>query len=275
MRWAVAICGVLVFAATLALGAWIGRDRGEDEAARERGKRATTVAIALCLLGILFRVALPVSAEWAVIGGWDGYALIRPWWPLPFAMLLLGAGAPHMSTPAARKLVFAFAVIVALVSSQKMIATALFDPEDVSGSVGPDGVCGQSTGYTCGAAAAAMLLWHHGIEVDEREMAVRCWTNAMTGTDEFCVVRGLRQKLEGTGRVVRLETPSWEQLQARTTPGMATIKWSFFVDHWVLVREVTPQGVVVLDPVRGQVLLPEAEFREVWRGGLVTADVPQ
>lgn len=271
VRWIVALSWIAGFAAALGLGAWLGRERGDDEAAQARGKRVATLTIVVCLAVILFRVALPLSLEAALID-WDAYALVRPWWPIPFALTLLAAGSPHMSTPAARRLVLGFAVLVGCASAFKLVSTARFDPQDVSGVVGPDGVCGQTTSYTCGAAAAAMLLWHHGVEASEREMAELSWTNAMTGTDEFCVARGLRQKLAGSGRVVRLETPSWEALRRRDQPGMATIKWSLFVDHWVVVREVSDAGVVIGDPIRGKLTLSEAEFREVWRGGLVTAD---
>ncbi|MEZ6188575.1 MAG: cysteine peptidase family C39 domain-containing protein [Planctomycetota bacterium] len=273
MRWVVALGGIVVFVGALGLGAWLGRPRGEGEDEEPRGKRAATITIALCLGVILLRLALSPAREFALIG-WEDYALIRPWWPIPFALALLAAGSWHMRTPNARKLVLAFAVLLSGVTAHKMIATARFDPAEVTGRVGPDGVCLQTTDYTCGAAAAAELLGHLGVETDERDMAVRCWTNALTGTDEFCVARGLRQKLAGTGRVVRVQAPSFAELAAREEPGMATIQWSTFVDHWVVVRGVDARGVILGDPLRGKVVLSEAEFKAVWRGGLVTADRP-
>lgn len=271
MRWVVALLGIVVYAAALALGAWIGRPQGEDEAARAQSKRRATLAVAVCLGVILLRLAVPPPLEFALIG-WADYALLRPWWPIPFALTLLAAGSWHMSTPNARKLVFGFALLLGGVTAHKMIATARFDPAEVTGTVGPDGVCLQTTDYTCGAAAAAELLGHLGVQTDERDMAERCWTNALTGTDAFCVARGLRQMLAGSGREVRLSAPSFTELAARSEPGMATIKWSFFVDHWVVVREVGERGVVIGDPLRGKVVLSREEFEAVWRGGLVTAD---
>src|SRR5690606_34010665 len=112
---------------------------------------------------------------------------------------------------------------------------ARFDGSTVTGRVERNGVCQQTTDYTCGAAAAATLLHAYGVEADEQEMAERCWTNALTGTDELCVARGLRQKALPIGRRAVVGSMSYDELVARGEPVMVTVGWSLLVDHWVVV----------------------------------------
>ncbi|MCY3023004.1 MAG: cysteine peptidase family C39 domain-containing protein [Planctomycetota bacterium] len=53
-----------------------------------------------------------------------------------------------------------------------------------------DGVCLQSTGFTCAPAAAATVLSVHGVQTDESEMAARCETREC-GTFMADVAKGL------------------------------------------------------------------------------------
>jgi hypothetical protein len=202
---------------------------------------------------------------------YDFYAVIRPWWAVPVATLVLGVGVHHMSTPLARKLVGVFALGLYLSCVQRLWITATFDPETVTGVV-RNGICKQTTHYTCGAAAAAMLLDSHGVQVTEREMAEVCWTNGFTGTDSFCVARGLRNKLAGTKRVVNVVELDWEELVARKEPSVVTIHFSTFIDHWVIVRSASEERVEVGDPLAGNTSYSKGKFLAKWTGLTVTAD---
>ncbi len=265
MRWVLFVAVVTWSVVALVLGWWLGK----------KSKRVATVTVAIGLFFVLVRAAFRYfpEIEFSVLA-FDAYAVLRPWWAIPFGMLLLGVGTTQMSTSLSRKGVGVFAVGLLLVSAQRLWITATFDPSTVTGVVSPrTGVCEQTTSYTCGAAAAATLLQHCGVSATEREMAELSWTNSFTGTDEFCVARGLRRKLTGSGRRVRLEHAGWEVLAARSEPCMATIRFSFLVDHWVVVREAGEGRVLVADPLSASVqLYSKADFLKKWRGVIVSAD---
>ncbi len=262
-RWALCVGCLLLFAASLAAGWFLGK----------RGKKVASITIASCLGFLLVRALFRFTPalEFALLP-FETYAIWRPWWAIPFGLITLGAGAPHMSTELAKKGLLVFGVGLWLVSAQRLVITALFDPSELTGVVRRDGVCQQTTGYTCGAAAAATLLAHYGIAADEREMAERCWTNALTGTDQLCVARGLRQKIAGTGRRVAIATTTYDELVTRGEPAMVTIRWSFLIDHWVVVLEANPERAIVGDPLHGLQKYTRAQFLEKYRGVTVTLE---
>lgn len=264
MRWLAFVVGLLTLLAALGLGLRVGR---VDAVEGERGARRSTAALGVSLAALLLRVALRPSHELAL--PLDLYAVVRPWWPAPFALLALGVAARRLSTDGARKGALLLAALVLVVTLHRLACTAAFDPGALTGRVEADGVCRQTHGKTCGAAAAATLLAHHGVAADEAEMAARCVTNDLTGTDLLGVVRGLRQKLEGTGRAVALRHGGWDDLRA---PAMVTLAHGALVDHWVVVRAVAADRVVVGDPLVGVRELSREEFTRVWRGALLVVE---
>ena len=74
--------------------------------------------------------------------------------------------------------------------------------------------------------------------------------------------------------MLRLRTGP-EALDGLEGPAMATVKFSTFVDHWVVVRKLEGERVVVGDPLRGVVRLTRAEFRQRWRGALLSAPLAE
>jgi hypothetical protein len=262
MRWVLFFAVFLVSVAAFGGGLFAGKRAREQE---RPGLAYATVGVGLAFLlarGV-FR-AFPLF-EFALFP-FDAYAVLRPWWAVPAGMLVLGVGATQMSTAGARRGVAVFGALVLAVCVQRLWVTARFDPATLSGELNAQGVCFQSTDYSCGAAAAVMLLNQHGVQATEREMAERCWTNGLTGTDEFCVARGLRQKLSGSGKAPVLRTLSFEELVAEPGPWATTIDWGILVDHWVLVREVEGGFVHVLDPILGVRPMTKDEFLAVWTG---------
>ncbi|MCE9582185.1 MAG: hypothetical protein K8T20_06805, partial [Planctomycetes bacterium] len=123
-----------------------------------------------------------------------------------------------------------------------------------------------------GAAAAATVVTKLGVPATEREMADICGTNAFTGTDEFGVARGLRQKLEGKGVHVEVRGGDWEALRHAVLPAAVTIRFVPWIDHWVVVLEVREEVVIVGDPVRGRKVMAKEEFLSKWRKVMVTVE---
>src|SRR5688572_14163548 len=186
MRWLLFFIVLALSGASCALGFWLSK----------KGQRAAAITIAVGLVFVLLRAVVRWSPAFEYdLLPYDLYAIIHPWWAFPFAFVILGAGAPHMSTLNARRGVWVFTFLLGLVGLSRLWITARFDPTTVHGVLDRHGVCIQSTDYSCGAASAVMLLDRHGVRTVEREMAELCWTNGLTGTDEFGVCMGLRQKL--------------------------------------------------------------------------------
>jgi hypothetical protein len=264
MRWLLVAAGLVAFVAAHVVGGRLGR----------RGRATATWTVGVCLglllLRGLFRFRPEIEA--AIVGDSDLYAVLRPWWALPFAVALLAAGAPHAGSARAGSLLRVFAAVVAAASSYQLLGTALLDPRELEGRLNGDGVCIQTTPYTCGAAAAATLLHTLRLESDEAEMAELCWTNKVTGTDELCVLRGLRRRLAEAGSDLRpkLRRIDVDELTEFGRPAMAVVKWGAFVDHWVVVLEATPDEVRVADPAKGLVTSTPAEFEARWRGLVIT-----
>lgn len=93
------------------------------------------------------------------------------------------------------------------------VAYPLIGQAPECGSKWQNGICLQTTPYSCSAASAATILKAHGINASEAEMAELCLTRR--GTNWMGLYRGLALKTEGTAwKPVVFETDT-NGLQAR------------------------------------------------------------
>lgn len=260
-RWVLFAIGIAILTASLIVGL----------RARRHGPRAATAVIVLCLVPVLVRATLLFfpGLEYRFLC-LDGYALLRPWWSVPFAIALFTTASPHMTSKLSRAGLVGLSLILWISGTDRLLATARFDPQSMDGRIDGAGVCRQTTDYTCGAAAAATLLYRYGVHSDEREMAEHCWTNSLTGTDELCVARGLRRKLAGSGLEPHVSLATWDDLVAWGGPAAVTVKYKLFVDHWVVVLSIVGNRVEIGDPIDGRIVIAKESFIEMWRGRMVT-----
>lgn len=233
-------------------------------AARRSLKLATGlgfVALALVLLKVVLGY-IP-SAE-ARLLPWDWYAEVDQWHFEVPAMFLAGAGVwATRKTWWKRDAILVLAGLL-VVRAGWLLWETRGSLEGLHGTVGPDGVCLQSSGYSCSAAAAASLLWHHGIEATEREMAELCRTRpGLGGTSECGLMRGLRRKSGGRARIA---APDYPELR---TPCIVSIELNALVNHAIVVREARSDGVLAMDPMSGVRFLGRAEFERVWIGSAI------
>jgi len=131
--------------------------------------------------------------------------------------------------------------------------------------VDSDGVCGQNTDFTCGPAAAVTALRRLGFPAEEGELAVLCRTNPFSGTAPDVLCEVLRQRYGSRG--LRCEYRPFASIDELKQAGLtlAVVKFSWLVDHYVTVLEVTGETVVVGDPLAGKVTLSHREFAAKWR----------
>lgn len=194
---------------------------------------------------------------------WDGYPFVEPWILVLPTTFLIGAGLYAARASRWRRDLILILGGLFLACTGWQAWSTRGDHERLQGYVAPDGVCFQTSGYSCVAAAAAMLLHRYGVPATEREMARICVTGAgpLGGTTDCGTMRGLRRKLPG--RAVRIAAPRYEEIPA---PCLVAVRLNALVCHCVMVEEVRPEEVSLIDPLKGRRIVKRADFERDWRG---------
>ena len=262
MSWALPAFAVSLFVGAYVFGFRLAR----------RGPKEALIGVAVCLplvtSPILFHYFPRVETT---LLSFDAYFLLRPWLVFPFAFCILGIGTVRMTARAARSGVTTVASALLLLTTYRVGMAAAFDPAQLTGYPNADGVCRQTSEYSCGPAAAATFLAHLGVRTDEEEMARLCGTVAPMGTDPFCMCHGLRKKLAGTGLDVTVRRCDWVALRWGRLPALAVVNVEFMLDHWVVVVAADDEAVLIADPTNGVMQLRRERFLEDWRGILISA----
>jgi len=139
----------------------------------------------------------------------------------------------------------------------------------LTGEVDDSGWCPQTSDYTCGAAAAAMLLRAAGVETNEQEMARECLVRAGVGVTDYTLLRGLRLKLAGTGWRVELRRGlSYEDLINLPKPCLVSLRQAWLLDHVVVVEWADGRQTQLADPDPrvGRRIVDWRLFARDWRG---------
>ena len=238
-------------------------------------RRSRPIATAVCagpLAMILVKaVAGHLPAAEAALFPWDWYPLVEPSWYLVPAMFLVGAGLPMAGRPAWRRDLLGIAAILILARTA-VAGWITAKPPELNGTVNASGVCLQTAGYSCGAAAAASFLYYYGISTTEQEMADLCVTRAgglgLAGTSDAGLVRGLRRKMNGR-LSVQIARQSYEEL---STPSLVPIELYPGLHHCILLWRVDPELVHIIDPRYGRATLSRAGFEAMWTGCAIWAE---
>lgn len=146
------------------------------------------------LLMVLGKLAIArVPAAEARLLPFDAYPFIEPLWYLVPLGYTVGAGVW-----AARNCLWKRDLLLVL-GGLFLVRLGLLAWESrgghapLRGVVDGEGICRQTTAWSCAPAAAAMFLDRHAIEATEREMAELCASRpGLGGTSECGIVRGLR-----------------------------------------------------------------------------------
>ncbi|MBN1975479.1 MAG: hypothetical protein JW787_17715 [Sedimentisphaerales bacterium] len=116
-----------------------------------------------------------------------------------------------------------------------------------------DGICKQTTGFTCGPAAAVTVLRQLGIEAQESELAIMSKCTPKKGGTTNELLTSAIKKLYGKKGIECsiIHFDSIEQLKD-ICPVITVIKLSSAVDHYTVVLEVTADKVIAGDPIGGK-----------------------
>jgi predicted double-glycine peptidase len=128
-----------------------------------------------------------------------------------------------------------------------------------------NGICFQTTDYTCAPAAAVTALRKLGLTAYEGELAILAHTSPVAGTLPGCLKAALQNRYGNQG--LRCHYRRFDSVAQLKDAGitLAVVKSAFLSDHCVAVLEVTDRMITIADPVIGKQSLSYKQFEEIWR----------
>jgi hypothetical protein len=198
----------------------------------------------------------------ATTGPWGQ---IYTWWPAFFAFLMLGIAS---SASIARKPRVAFitcTAVYALITFYRLFAIHGMDLAPLEHKVGADGICRQTTGWTCGPACAVTLLSHFRVSATEGEMARLSLADPLRGVDDVQLALAIREKALPAGYDVTVAESNWQNLRSSQLPVIVVFNLSTHLDHYAVVLSANEDYVMLADPLSGARRIPREEFLVKWR----------
>jgi hypothetical protein len=128
-----------------------------------------------------------------------------------------------------------------------------------------DGICMQSSDYTCGPAAAVTALRRLGLPAEEGRIGILSCTSFQEGTPPDLLASALENEYREAGLSVSCRGFRDIADLKRAGLTLAVIKYTLMVDHWVTVLEVTDSEVIVGDPSLGLTRWTHEQFARRWR----------
>ena len=140
-----------------------------------------------------------------------------------------------------------------------------------------NGICFQTTDYTCGPAAAVTALRKLGLPAQEGEIAVLSRSSPIAGTLPACLQTALQNRYGADG--LKCQYRTFDSIGQLKNAGLtlAVVRDVLLSDHCVAVLEVSDQMVTVADPVLGRKSLSREQFEKIWRfsGIVLNLNSPQ
>lgn len=242
-------------------------------------REATAVGVVVALLLVCYLRFIWKSSILADVLPFSSIVVLSNWFP-PAAAFLAGITWTHGYGSKLRRVVFGGVLLAT--SCWSVISPIMGEPPECDNVWDQNGVCRQTSRYTCTPAAAAMLLTWHGIPSQESEMAELCLTRE--GTTWQGLYRGLLIKTRDEPYRVRVVDCRWDELPGKLTgpailsvgidpskpfPRAYTENWGWIpgVRHSVMLRTITPRGrLSIADPAVGSEYWTEADLKTLFRG---------
>ncbi len=192
----------------------------------------------------------------------------------PFALmavittLILTTPLSRLSNERDKRLLVFLMIFMVSVSAVWPFAAPVFNRKllaSIETHLDSDGICLQSTGYTCGPASAVTALRKLGIPSEEGEIAILAHTSDAMGTPPGILVETLNTRYGKDG--LNCELRHFKSVAELKSAGLtlALIKFGLMVDHYLVILEVTDTTVIVGDPLTGKKVLSYQEFAKKWR----------
>jgi len=158
-------------------------------------------------------------------------------------------------------------MIVVWFSVLPFLAPALIEGHlaNLTTRVDSNGICFQTTDYTCAPAAAVTALRKLGLPAHEGEIAILSHTSPVAGTLPGCLQAALQNRYGAEG--LRCRYRRFDSIVQLKDAGitLAVVKDAFLSDHCVAVIEVSDRMITVADPIMGKKSLSHKQFEKIWR----------
>jgi hypothetical protein len=151
-----------------------------------------------------------------------------------------------------------FPFLGAAMAGQKMAA--------IPASFDSNGVCRQTTSFTCGPAAAATALHRLGVDVSEGQMAILSRSCPYIGTSDYDLMRAVNQAI--SGKPIECIYGRWDKfpkLSGRQVM-LVILQQGLWTNHCVAVLRTNDKAVVFADPAEGIITLSKKHFHQLWTG---------
>lgn len=131
-------------------------------------------------------------------------------------------------------------------------------------SVSESGFTGQTTGYTCAPASAAMMLHHYGVSTTEGEMAYQAGTTLM-GSNLYNMKHAIARKICDKGWIVTTDSFDFDDCARRQEPFILYALIPRIGLHAVYVRNMAANTATIFDPLLGILDRVSREEIEGWQ----------
>jgi predicted double-glycine peptidase len=129
----------------------------------------------------------------------------------------------------------------------------------------------QQYDFSCGSAAVATLLTHHyGYPVTEQEVLEKMFATGdhrKIQTEGFSML-DMKRYLKSVGFEADGFRQTLDKLAEAKLPAIVLINEGNY-HHFVVVKGVARNMVLIGDPARGTKAMPRKEFEKIWIGGLL------
>lgn len=202
--------------------------------------------------------------SWLVAGRIE-FALVAP-----LACMLMATPISRLKERRTRWLAGAFVAVFVMQASVLPFLMPAIQRDALSKletRVGRDGVCKQSTDYTCGPAASVTALRAVGINATEAELALLASTSRSTGTEPDVLAAALEERFRADGLKCEYCPFTSASELPRDRPTIVLINYKFLIDHYIAVLGTDDAGnYIVGDPLEGRRSTMTGEQLEaVWR----------
>ena len=132
-------------------------------------------------------------------------------------------------------------------------------------NITPDGICFQTSDYTCGPAAAVTALGKLGLQASEAELAVLSHSTPIVGTMPWSLCSALQDLYGPDG--LKCQYQKFDSTAQLKDAGitLAVVRDGFLRDHCVAVIEVSDQTMLIADPAWGKKVMSHEQFEKIWR----------
>jgi hypothetical protein len=157
--------------------------------------------------------------------------------------------------------IYAFGVfpfLGAVMAGQKLAA--------IPASFDSNGVCFQSTSFTCGPAAAATALHRLGVDVSEGQMAILSRSCPVIGTSDYDLMQAVSKAV--SSKPIECTYGRWTELPKLSGQEvlLVILQQGLWMNHCVAVLKTTDKAVVFADPAEGIITLSQKHFQQLWTG---------